>query len=66
MLPVTHKKKIRVDRDTYRQFSEAVSKLEGQNVLLPHMVTHDRDEDMFTIELLDANNINLEELDKLL
>jgi hypothetical protein len=43
-----------------------MSKLEGLNVSLPHMVTHNKEEDTFTVELLDANNVNLEELDKLI
>jgi hypothetical protein len=66
MLPITHKKKVTVGRDDYRHFEESMSKLEGLNVSLPHMVTHNKEEDTFTVELLDANNVNLEELDKLI
>ena len=44
MLPVTHKKKVTVGRDEYRQFEESMTKLEGLNVSFPHMVTHNKDQ----------------------
>jgi hypothetical protein len=57
-------RKIRVDRDQYREFTENVSKLEALGHELPHMVEHEVEEDMFTVELL--GEVNLEELDELI
>ena len=66
MMPVTAKKQVIVDRDTYREFTEAVDTLFQKGVDLPYAVEFLKDTDEFKIELLDANNIDLEELDKLL
>ena len=66
MIPVTAKKQVKVDRDTYREFTEAVDRLASQGVELPHSVEFLRETDEFKIELLDANNIDLEHLDTLL
>jgi len=66
MIPVTSKKQVKVDRDTYREFTEAVDRLASQGVELPHSVEFLRETDEFKIELLDANNIDLEHLDTLL
>ncbi len=57
-------RKIRIDRDMYREFTEKVSKLEVLGHELPHMVEHEKEEDMFTVELL--GEVNLEELDSII
>ena len=66
MMPITAKKQVIVDRDTYREFTEAVDTLFQKGVDLPYSVEFLKETDEFKIELLDANNIDLEELDKLL
>ena len=57
-------RKIRIDRDMYREFTEKVSKLEVLGHELPHIVEHEKEEDMFTVELL--GEVNLEELDSII
>ena len=57
-------RKIRVNRDQYREFTDNVSKLTVLGHELPHMVEHEKEEDMFTVELL--GEVDLEGLDKLI
>lgn len=57
-------RKIRVNRDQYREFTDNVSKLTALGHELPHIVEHEQEEDMFTVELL--GEVDLEELDKLI
>ena len=55
---------IRINRDQYREFTDNVSKLTALGHELPHMVEHEKEGDMFTVELL--GEIDLEGLDKLI
>ncbi len=53
-----------MSRDMYREFNENASKLQGLGYELTHQVTHNKNEDTFTVELLGDHN--LEQLDKML
>jgi hypothetical protein len=70
MIPVKRRgvliegRKIRVNRDQYREFTDNVSYLTDLGHELPHMVEHEKEGDMFTVELL--GEIDLEGLDKLI
>ena len=56
-------RKIRVGRDEYREFTQKVEELAEKGHELPHLVEHEKDADMFVIELL--GDVDLEELDKI-
>ena len=70
MIPVKRRgvliegRKIRVNRDQYREFTDNVSYLTDLGHELPHMLEHEKEGDMFTVELL--GEIDLEGLDKLI
>ena len=63
-LPISRKRKVTMSRDMYREFNENASKLQGLGYELTHQVTHNKNEDTFTVELLGDHN--LEQLDKML
>ena len=56
-------RKIRVGRDEYREFTQKVEELAENGHELPNLVEHEKDADMFVIELL--GEPDLEELDKI-
>ena len=60
---ITPGRKIRVGRDEYREFTQKVEELAEKGHELPHLVEHEKDADMFVIELL--GDVDLEELDKI-
>ena len=51
-------------KEIVREFTDNVSKLTALGHELPHMVEHEKEEDMFTVELL--GEVDLEGLDKLI
>ena len=57
-------KKVRIDRDQYREFTIMVAKLESLGHELLHVVQHETEGDMFTVELL--GEYDLEELDRII
>ena len=48
---ISNRKKVTLSRDDYREFTHKVAQLQEANYEFVHVVTHNTEEDTFTIEV---------------
>ena len=48
---ISRRQKVTLSRDDYREFTQKVAQLEEANYEFVHVVTHNKEEDTFTIEV---------------
>ena len=60
---ISSRQKVTLSRDDYREFTQKVAKLEEANYEFVHGVTHNKEEDTFTVEVHGEHDY--EELDKI-
>ena len=60
---ISKRQKVTLSRDDYRDFTQKVAQLEEANYEFIHVVTHNKEEDTFTIEVHGEHDY--EELDKI-
>ena len=60
---ISSRQKVILSRDDYREFTQKVAQLEEANYEFVHVVTHNKEEDTFTVEVHGEHDY--EELDKI-
>ena len=60
---ISSRQKVTLSRDDYREFTQKVAQLEEANYEFVHVVTHNKEEDAFTVEVHGEHDY--EELDKI-
>ena len=60
---ISSRQKVTLSRDDYRDFTQKVAQLEEANYEFVHVVTHNKEEDTFTIEVHGEHDYD--ELDKI-
>ena len=60
---ISSRQKVTLGRDDYREFTHKIAQLQEANYEFVHVVTHNKEEDTFTIEVHSEHDY--EELDKI-
>ena len=60
---ISSRQKVTLGRDDYREFTHKIAQLQEANYEFVHVVTHNKEEDTFTIEVHGAHDYD--ELDRI-